>query len=93
MSFHFGLWFFFFPVQHQQDAWQGSLNACSSTILCCDPLIQPLTLWGPPTVELLSLLLHNRNFSTVVNPNANMCYAGYPICAPWKGLDPQVENL
>lgn len=64
MSFPFGLWFFF-SSSTSTGRMAGISHACSSTILCCDPLIQPLALWGPPTVELLSLLLHDRNFSTI----------------------------
>lgn len=34
-----------------------------------------------PDCKIL-LLLHNCNFATVMNHNANICYAGYLICKP-----------
>ena len=33
-----------------------------------------------PNHKIISLLLHNCNFATVVNHNVNILYAGYLIC-------------
>jgi hypothetical protein len=49
---------------------------------CCNPLIQFLMMWWPPTIKLFLLLLHNCNFATVMNHNVNTLYA-----TP-KGLQP-----
>lgn len=35
-----------------------------------------------PNNDIISLLLHNSNFSTVKNRNVNICYAEYLICDP-----------
>ena len=66
---------------------------------CCGPLIQFLLLGRTPTITLLSLLLRSCKFSTVMNLDVNICYAGCPICDPCersvnlqRGLHPQVEN-
>ena len=50
----------------------------------------------PPVVALtpriLSLLLRNCNFATVMNHIVNIWYADYLICDSQRGLDPQIET-
>lgn len=47
-----------------------------------------------PNNDIISLLLHNSNFSTVKNRNVNICYAEYLICdpPPLRSHEPQFEN-
>lgn len=42
--------------------------------------------------KIILVLLHNCNFVTVMNCNVNTGYAGYQMCDPQGGCDPQVEN-
>ena len=43
--------------------------------------------------QIISSLLHNCNFATVMNHYLNIRYVGYLIWDPWeRGRDPQVEN-
>lgn len=45
-------------------------------------------LWRHPDRKIISLLLHNCHFATIVNCNVNK----YLICDPQMGHDPQVPN-
>lgn len=58
------------------------------------PSVQFLMVGWPPTAKLFLLLLHTYNFSTVMNPNVNICYlTPYETAdGPWRGQDPQVEK-
>ena len=42
--------------------------------------------------KVILLLLHNCNFTTVMNCNVNVWDTGYLICDSQRGRDPQVEN-
>ena len=45
-----------------------------------------------PTYNIISLLLPNCNFATVMNHNINTWCAEYLICDPQRVHNPQVEN-
>lgn len=62
---------------------------------CHDPVTQLLMLWGPPAITLLSLLLHNCKFATVMNHVVNIWYAECPRGDPCERVIwtlSQVEN-
>jgi hypothetical protein len=47
---------------------------------------------GSPNYKIILLLLYNYSSSTVINPKANISYAGYLICNPHERLsDPPKE--
>ena len=45
-----------------------------------------------PNHKIISLLLHNCNFVTVINHNVNIWYAGYLTWDSQRGQDRQVEK-
>ena len=45
-----------------------------------------------PTIKLSLLLIYNCNFTTVMNHNVNIVYAGCLICSSRGGRDSQAKN-
>lgn len=46
-----------------------------------------------PNYKIMSLLLHNYDFATVMNHNLNVCYAGILTWGSLKGsIDPRVHE-
>lgn len=62
----------------------------STFLMLHNPWIQFLVLWWSPTIKWFPLLLHNYNFSAVVNYNINAHVFQLSWVTPGKGsLDPQ----
>jgi hypothetical protein len=54
------------------------LSLSNAAVPFCDDLTTTTTI----TIKLFLYLLHNCNFSTVMNCDVNTGYAGYLICDP-----------